>query len=111
MAHMADDYRVVSPSELQAYRAWVVSAMKSYEDSYLQYRAGTLAAEIWETDAAVLRGFASSAAFRTEWSLSRGIASGSYRDYLDDLIRDTPVSKQSLSHADWIARYEKQLTT
>src|SRR5579864_5419003 len=67
MAHLADDYRTVSPSELQAYRAWLGALMWAYEDSFLQHRSGTLSAEGWEGDASALRLLASSAAFRIEW--------------------------------------------
>src|SRR5262249_37549323 len=111
VAHMAEDYRTISPSELAAYTAWLDAGMMGYEDSFLQYRAGALSEKSWETDAAILRAFAANPAFRTEWSFVRAITANEYRDYLDDLIRNTPINKRAFTHADWLARYEEQLAS
>src|SRR5215469_12909633 len=107
LAHLSDDHRTLSPSELQAYRAWLDAIMWSYEDSFLQHRSGTLSAKGWELDATALRLIATSAAFRTEWvTFARAVAAGEWRDYVDALIRDTPVDKRGGfggTHVDWLA--------
>ena len=108
IVHMQDDHRTLTPSELQAYRAWLNALIWTYEDSFLQYRAGTLSAKSWEMDALTLRGFAGSATFRTEWAMVREFVEQDWRNYVDGLIRD--ATRHNLPNsADWIARYEQEL--
>src|SRR5215469_4605753 len=106
LAAFADDNRALSPSELQAFRAWNNAITWSYENSFLQHRSGTLSDESWEGDVSALRVLASSAAFRTEWkTLGRAISGSAWRDYVDGLIRDTPVNKQGfgITHTEWLS--------
>jgi hypothetical protein len=54
---------------------------------------------------------ASSAAFRTQWrTFGRVITQGAWRDYVDRLIRDTPVNKGfGVTHTEWLSLYEQEL--
>jgi hypothetical protein len=109
-AHLNEDYRTLSPSELLAIRAYLIALSYAYQDSFQQYRAGTLSAASWDVDATTFRGLAGNAAFRTEWVSRRdSYATPEWRDYVDALIRETPVRKPRAAHAVWLAEYEKQL--
>ncbi len=63
----------------------------NYEDSFLQYRAGTLDRSGWESDLAALRFMLSDPACRVSWRMMRGYIGGAFRDYIDDLLRETKI--------------------
>jgi hypothetical protein len=96
---------------LQAFRAWINAVLWSHENSFRQHRSGTLSDESWEGEALVLRLLASSAAFRTEWkTFARAVSESAWRDYVDGLIRGTPVNKGfGVTHTEWLASYEQEL--
>jgi hypothetical protein len=112
LAHLDEGISMLTPAELIATRAWLNAVIMGFEDSFRQFQAGTLPAASWESDVTTLRVIAAWPVARTEWALIRGRSAGEYRDYVDNLIRDTPVDTQ-IANADssWRARYEQEVAT
>jgi len=78
----------IEDSQVGALTAFYAAVFWSIEDSFLQYRAGLLPANSWETDLATLRRFLSGAACRVAWTMAREMMCGEYRDYVDALMRE-----------------------
>lgn len=62
----------------------------SYEDSYMQFQAGTLDRGSGESDVAMLKRLAAHPSYRVVWKMARDGMSGAYRDYVDSLMLDIP---------------------
>jgi hypothetical protein len=60
----------------------------TYEDSFLQFRARALDALSWESDATILKRLLGYPAWRVAWKMARDSMSGSYREYLDSVMRE-----------------------
>jgi hypothetical protein len=75
-------------SLIRTYGAWVLN----YEDSFLQYQAGTLDSASWDSDVVTLKYLASEANFRAAWRVLKDIAgSPAFRSYVDVLMRETKL--------------------
>lgn len=60
----------------------------NYEDSFLQFQAGTLDARSWASDGSTLRQLLSNPAYRAAWrAASPGIGEG-FREFMDGLVRE-----------------------
>ena len=63
----------------------------NYEDSFLQYRSGTLDQSSWESDLASLKSMLSDPAVRVPWRMLRTYMGGPFREYVDNLMLETRV--------------------
>jgi len=61
----------------------------TYEDSFLQFRAGTLDRVSWENDLASLKQFTSLSSAHLAWTFVRNFSGGPYRDFVDSLMLET----------------------
>ena len=60
----------------------------NYEDSFLQFQAGTLDATSWGSDVSTLRQLVTNPAYRAAWRAARGGIGEGFRDFVDSLLRD-----------------------
>jgi hypothetical protein len=99
----------LTASEVYSYLRLCSSFFWNFEDSYLQFRAGTLDSVGWQSDLAALRQFATSPANRAAWSLVRDYSSGPYRALMDGLMRDTKSALPSDLAETWRTRMSQEL--
>ena len=81
----------------------------SAEDSFLQYKAGTLDQASFERFRAGGRGYMSHPGFRAAWKLSAAHCGKELRAFLDSEFMTTPIAPDMDLHADWqkIVQLEK----
>jgi hypothetical protein len=84
------------PGSLKGDKIWsfygfVAAVFWSYEDSYMQFEAGTLHAGSWRSDVATIERILTFPAFRAIWRMVRDGMSGGYRDYMDALMIKIPA--------------------
>jgi len=102
----------LTSSQAQSYMRFCGAFFANYEDSYLQFRSGTLDRRGWETDAAALRQFVSNPATRVAWSFVRSYwDGGEYRAFVDGLVQETQCRLRP-DYADfWKARLTEELAS
>jgi hypothetical protein len=99
----------LTASEVYSYLRLCSSFFWNFEDSYLQFRAGTLDRVGWQSDLAALRQFATSPANRAAWSLVRDYSSGPYQALMDGLMRETKSSPPGDIAELWRTRMSQEL--
>ena len=91
----------MDPAQVDAFiRAWI-AAFNLWENSFLQHKAGMIDAEAMASDAALPRVFMSYLGCRAAWKTVRGQFTGTFRDYLDGVVRDTPPERAPDLSAKW----------
>jgi hypothetical protein len=99
----------LTASEAQSYMRLLGAFFGHYEDSYLQFRTGTLDRRGWEVDLTALTQLVSMPSTRVAWRFLRGYWHGEYGDFVDALMRDT-ASRRPPNYADfWNARMTEEL--
>jgi hypothetical protein len=89
-----DDDKDFTSAEANAY----IRAIWSVEDSYLQFQAGTLDAESWESDQGTIRAMVRDPSVRAVWRIVRNFSSGSYQRFIDEAIREAePIRSLNLA--------------
>jgi hypothetical protein len=81
----------LSPAKVWSFYGFVGAVFWSYEDCYMQFKAGTLEPGSWQSDVATLERILVSPAFRVIWRMVREGMSGGYRDYVDSLLNKVPA--------------------
>ena len=84
------------PGSLSAEKIWSLygygaAVFWSYEDSYMQAKAGTLHADSWHSDLATLERILSFPWFRVIWRMARDGMDQSYREYVDQVMARVPA--------------------
>lgn len=79
----------LTSAEIQSYFRFCGALFWHYEDSFLQFRAGTLDTESWEIDAQTLKVLMGVPSARAAWRFVRVFSSGEYRNYVDQLLSET----------------------
>ena len=79
----------LTPAEVRSYFMLCGAFFWNYEDSFLQFRAGTLDRASWENDLVSLNQFAALSSARLAWTFVRNFSGGLYREFVDNLMRDT----------------------
>lgn len=74
--------------QIRAFYAFAGAVFWTYEDSFLQFQAGTLDASSWESDSITLKRLLRHPGTRAVWKMARDGMGGGYRDYLDTLMRE-----------------------
>ena len=81
----------ISPARIWSFYGFAGAVFWSYEDSFMQFKAGTLDVRSWDSDVATIRRLLASPAYRVAWKIARDGMSGGYRDWLDSVMREVPV--------------------
>jgi hypothetical protein len=100
----------LEPQDIQAYFRLSGAWFFNYEDSFMQHRAGTLDASVWEIDRAALQNLATNSSFRIAWRFVRTFSSGPFRDYFDDLVRAAKAEPPLDYSAVWSAGVAEELS-
>jgi hypothetical protein len=88
----------LSPAKMWAFYGFAGAIFWTYEDSFLQFQAGTLDAASWESDATILKRLVGYPAWRVAWKMARDGLSGAYRDTVDGFMREaSPDTTQTLT--------------
>lgn len=76
----------------------------SYEDTYMQFKAGTLHEGSWQSDLATLQRILAFPWLRVIWRMARDGMDRGYRDYVDSLMSNVPADP-SARFSDFFAVY------
>ena len=94
----------LSDGEYFAFYSLAGALFVNYEDSFRQFRSGTLDAESWESDKRTLQWLLAVPAYRAAWRATRDSIGGDYREFVDSLMRTTHVEPLR-HHAELMRRY------
>jgi hypothetical protein len=90
----ADGQRVApNPAKIWSFYGFAAAVFWSYEDTFMQQRAGTLHPDSWRSDVATLRRLIAHPSYRAVWKMARDGMSGRYRDYVDELMDEIPPDR------------------
>lgn len=81
----------LSPAKIWSLYGYGAAVFWSYEDSYMQFRAGTLHGGSWQSDLATLQRILAFPWFRAIWKMARDGMDRGYRDYVDSLMSKVPA--------------------
>jgi hypothetical protein len=99
----------LTSDEVQSLVRTYASFYWNYEDSYLQFKAGTLNPEAWESDLEVLTQFASEPSARVAWKFLRICTGGAFRKFVDGMIATSRCQMLPDFAATWKALMKKEL--
>src|ERR1700739_3930940 len=91
----------MTPAEVAQWFLICRSAFLSGEDSVLQYKAGLLSKDTFETYVAGARFFMARPGFRAAWKLSRLQFGSEFQKFTDAIVSEVPVSAGADSFAEW----------
>lgn len=94
----------LSDAEYFAFYSLAGAIFHNYEDSFRQFQAGTLDRDSWESDRRTLSWLLTVPAYRAAWRAMRDSIGGEYREFVDTLIKKTPVEPLR-HHAEMMRRY------
>jgi len=78
---------VTDPEYLVLY-GYIASVFWSYEDSFLQFRSGTLDAKSWSSDVATVKRLLKNPAYRAVWRAAREAMATEYQSFVDAVVAD-----------------------
>jgi hypothetical protein len=93
----------MTPVEVAQWMMLARGAFLSGEDSILQYKAGLLSRETYETYVAGVRFFLTRPGLRAAWKLSRMQYGAEFRTFTDSILNEVPVAAAVDTHAEWNA--------
>lgn len=93
----------LTPLELTQWLMMARSAFLSGEDSVLQYKAGLLSKETFDTYVAGARFHLARPGFRAAWKMQRATFGPEFRSFADSILHDVPVAPAPDSLAEWKA--------
>ena len=73
---------------------YMTSVFWSYEDCFLQFRAGMLDAQSWSSDNTTLKRLLANPVYRAVWKAARGALGEDYRSFVDGLASESRPSAQ-----------------
>lgn len=94
----------MTDAEYFAFYSLAGAIFVNYEDSFRQFRSGTLNSEGWASDRRTLEWLLSVAAYRAAWRAVRDSIGGDYRDFVDLLMQHTHIEPDR-NHAEIMRRY------
>lgn len=77
------------------------AAFLSGEDSVLQYKAGLMTKETYDTYVAGVRVYMAKPGFRAAWKLSRMQFGSDFRAFSDSILKEVPVAAAADGLAEW----------
>jgi hypothetical protein len=98
----------MNPVEFTQWMLMARGAFLSGEDSILQYKAGLLSRETYESYVAGVRFFLARPGFRVAWKLSRMQFGSEFRAFCDTILNEVSVADAVESHAEWSALVEAE---
>ena len=75
-------------SEYLVLYGYIASVFWSYEDSFLQFRSGTLDARSWSSDVATLKRLLKNPVYRAIWRAAREAMATEYQSFIDGVVTD-----------------------
>jgi len=78
----------MSEADHFAFYSFAAGLFWNYEDSFLQFKAGTLDTKSWSSDVSTLKQLLSNPAYRAAWRAARGGIGEAFRDFMDLLVRE-----------------------
>jgi len=109
LLHLADPYisetvalanancTALSPAQIWAFYGMAGAVFWSYEDSFMQFRTGTLDKQSWTSDEATLRRILRRPAYRVVWRMARDGMSAEYREAVNAMMRDAKIDPTTLT--------------
>ena len=93
----------LTPEEQIRMTWWFAAAMRTREFAWLQYQNGVIDEVQWHTESLAIQNVLASHNGRTWWdSVGRKIFSAEFVSFVDDLIRDHPISNELIEiMTDW----------
>ena len=76
----------VTDSEYLMLYGYIASVFWSYEDSFLQFRSGTLDAKSWASDVATLKRLLKNPAYRAVWRAAKEAMASDYSSFIDSVV-------------------------
>jgi len=80
---------ILADAEYIVLYGYMASVFWIYEDSFFQFRSGTLDAKSWASDVATLKRLLSSPAYRAVWRAVRSALEDEYRSFLDGVAAES----------------------
>jgi len=100
----------MNDEQVRSFFMFVLASLENWQDSYFQFRSGTLDAASFASDVAILRIWAPLPPFRAVWQTIRDGYGSDYRDYIDGLLREMkPIILASSNEARWRENLRKEL--
>ncbi|HEY5105331.1 MAG TPA: hypothetical protein VII73_01020 [Caulobacteraceae bacterium] len=100
----------LTPAEIRSYFSLCGAFYGNYEDSFLQFKSGTLDRDSWNIDLAALKQFASLPSARVAWTFVRSFSGGPYKEFVDKLMLESKgVPPPDLSET-WKSRIAEELS-
>ena len=96
----------LTPVEFTQWMLLARSAFLSGEDSILQYKAGLISKQTYDTYVAGARFFLARPGFRAAWKLSRLQFGPEFRAFTDSILSEVPVAPPGDGLAEWNALVE-----
>lgn len=91
LAQAETEPETLSRAQIWSLYGYGAAVFWSYEDSYMQFNAGTLHAGSWQSDLATLQRILAFPWFRVIWRMARDGMDCGYRDYVDSLMSKVPA--------------------
>jgi hypothetical protein len=93
MSRAAGNEELTDAEYYQLY-GYMTSVFWSYEDCFLQFRAGMLDAQSWSSDNATLKRLLANPVYRAVWKAARSALGDDYRSFVDGLASESRSSAQ-----------------
>jgi hypothetical protein len=81
-------------AQIISFYGFAAATFWNSEDSFLQFKAGTLDVVSWENDVATLKGLLRNPAYRAAWSMARYGSTGGYAEFVDSLLQDVKPQRR-----------------
>lgn len=81
----------LAPAQVMSYFMIVQAMFEGYEDTFLQYKAGTIDASSWETEVVSIRSVFANLTIRICWQRMRNDFPQPFRDLVDSLMTEAKV--------------------
>jgi len=88
----AAGHEELTDAEYYQLYGYMTSVFWSYEDCFLQFRAGMLDAQSWSSDNATLKRLLANPVYRAVWKAARGALGEDYRNFVDALASESRTS-------------------
>jgi hypothetical protein len=98
----------LTPVEFAQWLMLTRSAFLSGEDSILQYKAGLLSKDTYDTYVAGARFHLAKPGFRAAWMIQRMQFGSAFRDFTDAIVNEVPAAPAADSLAEWKALVEAE---
>jgi hypothetical protein len=100
----------LTPVEFTQWMLLARGAFLSGEDSILQYKAGLMSRETYDTYVAGVRFYLSRPGFRAAWKISRMQFGAEFRAFTDSILETVPVAAAADGLAEWNALVQADKT-